>query len=168
MRKPDPSSFFRLNEEVARELARLDREGALDRLKALLDSSPATLRVSAVRAGEGLEELIGELRPGVAPSGPRAEPGLSPRSSPRLAGCGGSCGTTDPDGVANVRAELGSPPGGFDWEGFMAVRSQFVVELDGEPREVYMPDHICPSCWNLEGNAIRDCARTCGRCGFAW
>lgn len=167
MRKADPSSFFRLNEEIARELSRLDREGSLDRLKSLLRDASTTLRVSSVRASEGLEELIGELRPGAASSA-QAEPGLSPRSSPRLAGCGGSCGTTQPESVEAVRAELRQPPGGFDWEGFMAVRSQFVVETDGEPREVYMPDHICPSCWNVEGNAIRDCARTCGRCGFAW
>jgi hypothetical protein len=164
----DPSSFFRMNEEVARELSRLDREGVLDRLKELLAGADLSLRVTSVRADEGLEELLGELRPGEPSGAPEAQPGLTPTSQPKLQGCGGNCHASDEAATEQVRAELAAPPGGFDWEGFMAVRSQFVAAVDGEPRELYMPDHICPSCWNVEGNAIRECARGCARCGFEW
>ncbi len=166
----DPSSFYRINEEVARELARLERSGALDRLLELLDAGRASLRVQSVREEEGLEELLGTLSPrreDAAPEVPvRLE--LSPGGS-RLHACG-SCGAPpDESRVAAVADELRRPRGGFDYEGTMTARSQFVVVYPGgEAREVYMPDHVCPGCWNDRGNQIDDCARVCVRCGFRW
>lgn len=166
---PDPSSFFRLNEEIARELSRLEREGALDRLLALLDDAGSKLRVTAFRDTEGLEELLGVLEPrkeGAAEE-TSIELGLSP-VTPKIAGCAGGCGEVDEERAASVRQEVQRPRGGFDFESYMTARSQFVVLQDGEPREVYMPDHICPGCWNEEDNKISECARVCGRCGFEW
>jgi hypothetical protein len=169
LKAPDPSSFFRLNEEVARELARLEREGALDRLLELLRDSESALRVTSFRAQEGLEEVLGVLEPRRADPAPEApvELGLSP-VAPKLAGCAGGCGEVDEERAALVAQELERPRGGFDFESYMTARSQFVVVLDGEAREVYMPDHLCPSCWNDEENEISACARVCGRCGFEW
>ncbi len=169
MNRADPSSFFRLNEEVARELARLERSGALDRLLELLRDAETKLRVTSFRDTEGLEELLGVLEPrreDAAPETP-VELGLSP-VNPKLAGCVGGCGSVDEERAATVADELARPRGGFDYESYMTARSQFVVVQDGEPREVYMPDHLCPSCWNQEDNKISECARVCGRCGFEW
>lgn len=164
----DPSSFYRLNEALAREVARLDAQGALDPLKELLAAGGQTLRVSSLRAEEGLEELLGELRPGSPGTAPLAVFDLTPATSAKLAGCGG-CATPSGEKVEAVARELRAPPGGFDYEGFMAVRSQFLITpRQGEPREVYMPDHVCPECLNLDGNAIKECSRVCGRCGFEW
>ena len=87
---------------------------------------------------------------------------------PRLAGCAGGCGEVDAERASEVAAELERPRGGFDFESYMTARSQFLVTLEGEAREVYMPDHLCPSCWNTEGNKISECARVCGRCAFEW
>lgn len=121
---PDPSPFFRLNEEVARELTRLEASGALDGLRGLLGAAGAELWVTSARPADGLEELVGILRPG---------------------------------------------PGGWDPAGVLATRSRFVVTYpDGATREVYMPDHICPSCWNDQDNVISDATRRCARCAFAW
>jgi hypothetical protein len=39
---------------------------------------------------------------------------------------------------------------------------------DGTAREVYMPDHVCPSCFNDQDNHIDECARVCTRCAFRW
>lgn len=61
---PDPSAFYRLNEEVARELQRLDATGALGPLRGLLAAAGSELWVAALRPTEGLEELVGVLRPG--------------------------------------------------------------------------------------------------------
>lgn len=174
MQKPgthaDPSTFFRTNEEIALELERLERSGALDGLLQLLDAGRTTLRISSVRESEGLDELLGVLSPrspDAAPEVPVAL-GLSP-ARPSLGGCT-SCGDEPaPARVAGVRDELAHPRGGFDHEGYMTVRSQFVVLYpDGEAREVYMPDHVCPVCWNEPKNVISECARVCGRCGFSW
>jgi len=165
----DPSSFYRLNEEIARELARLEREGALDGLLGLLADADVKLRIASFRDAEGLEELLGVLEPrreGAALE-VASELGLSP-VAPRLAGCAGGCGSVDEERAEAVSRELESPRGGFDYESYMTARSQFVVSLDGEAREVYMPDHLCPSCWNTEGNKISECARVCGRCSFEW
>jgi hypothetical protein len=166
----DPSTFFRLNEEIARELSRLERSGALDRLLDLLETGDMALRVRSVRANEGLEELLGVLEPrreDAAPETPVAL-GLSP-VRPTLGGCSASCGTVDEGRAASVALELARPRGGFDHESYMTARSQFVVVYpDGEPREVYMPDHVCPSCWNDDKNVISECARICGRCKFEW
>jgi len=170
MQKADPSTFFRLNEEIAREVARLERSGALDGLLELLAQGRTTLRLASVRESEGLEELLGVLsprRPEPAPEVPVAL-GLAP-ARPKLGGCT-SCGEAPaPERVAQVRSELEKPRGGFDHESYMTVRSQFVViDPDGEAREVYMPDQLCPACWNEAGNAIEECARVCGSCGFRW
>jgi hypothetical protein len=166
---PDPSSFFRMNEEVAHELARLEREGALDRLLQLLGDGELKLRIASFRESEGLEELLGVLEPRHhdAASEVPSELGLSP-VRPRLAGCAGGCGEVDEERTEGVAAELARPRGGFDFESYMTARSQFVVTLEDEPREVYMPDHLCPGCWNSEGNNISECARVCGRCGLEW
>jgi hypothetical protein len=166
----DPSSFFRTNEEIARELERLERSGALDRLLELLELGQATLRVSSVREAEGLDELLGVLSPReeeAAPETPKLL-GLAP-VRPTLGGCR-SCGEEpDPQRVDSVRAELERPRGGFDHESYMSVRSQFLVAYpSGETREVYMPDQLCPLCWNERGNVISECARVCGQCGFSW
>ena len=50
----------------------------------------------------------------------------------------------------------------------LATRSRFRVTLADGPREVYMPDHVCPACWNDVDNAIDACARVCSRCAFRW
>jgi hypothetical protein len=170
MSKADPSTFFRLNEEIARELSRLERSGALDRLLELLDAGRTTLRVSSVRESEGLEELLGVLSPRQSEPAPEVPValGLAPVRE-RLGGCA-SCGEEPPaERVLGVRGELERPRGGFDHEGYMTVRSQFLVLYpDGEACEVYMPDQLCPVCWNEAGNAISECARICGSCKFAW
>ena len=57
----DPSSFFRLNEEIAREVARLQADGHLDRLRELVKDAGVELFVSSARASEGLEELVGRV-----------------------------------------------------------------------------------------------------------
>ncbi len=119
----DPSSFYRLNEEIALELGRLEAAGQLDRLRELVGAAGTELAVSSIRAREGLEELIGVLQ----------------------------------------------ERDGWDHESYLAARSQFTVVLpDGNAREVYMPDHICPSCYNDARNAIDSCSRNCAACGFAW
>ena len=118
----DPSSFYRLNEAIAAELARLDAAGHLARLRELTGEAGVELLLTSIREREGLEELVGGLG-----------------------------------------------PGGWDAERYLATRSQFNVVLpeDG-PREVYMPDHICPACLNEDGNVIDGCARRCQACAFAW
>jgi len=162
---PDPSDFFRLNEELAGELERLEAAGHLDRVLELLAGAGARLLVSAARPREGLEELIGVL-------GPRREdPAPAPADAPPAVsgddGCG--CGPADPERAEAWREVYRRPAGGWDHEGVLAARSRFRVAYpDGTAREVYMPDHVCPACFNDEGNAIRSCARECARCGFAW
>src|SRR5947209_15835913 len=135
---PDPSSFFRMNEEIARELARLEREGALDRLLGLLEDGGLKLRVTSFRDEEGLDELLGVLEPlrEAAAEEVPVELGLSP-VVPRLGGCQASCGSVDEERARSVAHELERPRGGFDFESYMTARSQFVVSLDGEAREVY-------------------------------
>lgn len=157
----NPSSFFRLNEEIALELSRLEREGQLARLQELLRDAGVELLVSSVRAAEGLEELIGILR---APADDEAalpvRRDLPPSSSEGSEGCG--CAPAE-------AAAARSPRGGWDHEGVLAARSRFtVVYRDGTAGEVYMPDHVCPTCWNEAGNKIDACARVCGACGFTW
>ena len=162
-RPGDPSRFFRLNEEVALELARLEREGHLARLQELLSAGGLELWVSSTVRREGLEELVGVLRPG-AVSAPEAAPlptGLPPASPPGEPGCG-----CDP---ARESAPPAASVAGWDHEGVLATRSRFeVLYPDGVAREVYMPDHICPLCWNEEGNVLESCARACTSCGFRW
>lgn len=166
----DPSSFFRINEEIAGELARLERSGVLDRLLDLLAAGDVTLRVASLRERDGLDELLGQLSPRLDGAAPEVPAELGPGSAePRPAGCGGCGGAADVERVRGVAAELERPRGGWDHEGFMTARSRFVVALPGgEPREIYAPDHACPSCWNAEGNRLSSCARACVRCGFEW
>lgn len=160
---PDPSAFYRVNEEVARELERLDRSGALDRLRGLLEGSGAELWVSAARPQDGLEEAIGVLRPGPRGDAVTGVPDLPPAPATPAEGC--SCG-------AEGEAPPGAAPhahGGWEHAGVLTSRSRFTVELpDGTAREVYMPDHVCPSCFNDHDNVIDACARVCARCGFRW
>ena len=96
---PDPSDFFRLNEEVARELARLEGAGQLDRLLELLGSAGSELWVTAARRADGLEEALGVLRPRQADAAPTVPLGAAPAED---AG-GGCCGPPDPDHVEAVR-----------------------------------------------------------------
>ncbi|MCO5172351.1 MAG: hypothetical protein M9894_39130 [Planctomycetes bacterium] len=160
---PDPSAFYRVNEEVARELERLDRAGALDGLRALLEGAGAELWVSAARPGDGLEEVVGVLRPGPRPERPAGVPGLPPAPAIPTDGCG--CGAEGVDLPAASEAHAG----GWDHAGVLTTRSRFTVELpDGTAREVYMPDHVCPSCFNDHDNLIDACARVCARCAFRW
>jgi hypothetical protein len=162
---PDPSDFFRLNEELARELARLDASGQLDRLLALLEAAGSELWVTAARRADGLEEALGVLRPRRADAAPVA-PVRAQSQAAEAAGC---CGPPDAERVQAVRAEYQRPRGGWDHEGVLAARSQFrVVYTDGSAREVYMPDHLCPVCFHDGDNRIRSCARECSRCGFTW
>lgn len=160
---PDPSAFYRVNEEVARELERLDRSGALERLRGLLEGSGSELWVSAARPEDGLEELVGVLRPGPRGEGATGVPDLPPPPAVEAEGC--SCGAAE-------EAPARSPDnarGGWDHAGVLAARSRFTVELpDGTAREVYMPDHVCPSCFNDHDNHIDACARVCARCAFRW
>lgn len=158
---PDPSAFYRVNEEVARELERLDRAGAFDRLRGLLEGSGAELWVSAARPQDGLEEAIGVLRPGPRGGEEAGVPDLPPAPVVVAQGC--SCG-------GDAVVPPGPPPrAGWDHAGVLSARSRFTVELpDGTAREVYMPDHVCPSCFNDHGNVIDGCARACARCGFRW
>ena len=163
----DPSSFYRLNEEVAAELARLELAGALDRLQELLRAAGSELWISAARPDQGLEELLGVLRPRRAP--PRAEL-TAPAGEAEDPGEGCGCAQpASPAWVELLREEEQDPRGGWDSQGYLAARSRFRVELpDGSAREVYMPDHVCPSCLHEEGNALAGCARTCARCAFSW
>ncbi len=159
---PDPSAFYRVNEEVARELERLDRSGALDRLRGLLEGSGAELWVSGARPQDGLEELIGVLRPGPRGDVVTGVPELPPAPALDAEGC--SCGGDD-----EAPQVTSGAPGGWDHAGVLATRSRFTVELpDGTAREVYMPDHVCPSCFNDDDNHIDACARVCARCAFRW
>ncbi|MEZ6185121.1 MAG: hypothetical protein R3F62_08955 [Planctomycetota bacterium] len=157
---PDPSSFYRVNEELAHELERLEQAGHLERLLELLDAADVELFVSAARPREGLEELIGVLRPRSAtPPGPRPLP-QAPEASE---GCAG------PPSAAHVGAlRRAAARGGWDHAGVLAARSRFKVELPDGPREVYMPDHVCPRCFHDEDNTLESCARRCAVCGFAW
>lgn len=161
----DPSTFFRLNEELAAEVARLDRAGALDRLKELLAAAEAELWIASARPDAGLEELLGVLRPGEpGPAPPRT--GLPPAPAEVASGC--NCGPSDAR-ADRAPAAVDPLPSGWDHERVLAARSRFTLRTpSGEPREVYMPDHICPACWNEAGNHIASCDRTCGACGFAW
>ena len=177
--RADPSSFYRLNEEIALELARLERDGALDRLLGLLGAAEVELLVSSARPREGLEELIGALRPRPAAQAATrveaAEPptrrSLGPAPAEVREGCGCSPPTeraADPPGTPTTGAPA-RPRGGWDHESFLAARSQFTLaDPMGETREVYMPDHVCPSCWNDEDNQLRSCSRECVACGFSW
>jgi hypothetical protein len=163
---PDPSAFFRVNEEVARELERLDRSGALEPLRALLEGSGAELWVSAAKPKDGLEELVGILRPGPRTGARRAPVMPLPPVATRSDDAGCSCGTPEDN---EEQAAEGDAAGGWDHAGVLATRSRFVVELpDGSAREVYMPDHVCPSCFSDEENQIDGCARVCARCAFRW
>lgn len=160
----DPSTFYRVNEELARELERLDRTGALDGLRALLEASGAELWVSAARPKDGFEEALGVLRPG--PRGAGEARGVSPLPPPEAQAAEGcSCGEDDP----TTAPAAGAPAGGWDHASVLAQRSRFTVELpDGTAREVYMPDHVCPACLNELDNHIAGCARVCARCEFTW
>ena len=166
---PDPSTFFRVNEELALELARLERAGHLDRVLELLRDMGGELWVSAVKPRDGLEEMIGRLAPrlGALEDDPPAALGLTPREaaeSPAGACGGGGCGAPAASAPSPLAAR-----GGWDHEGVLALRSRFSITLpDGTAREVYMPDHLCPSCWNEEQNQLRSCARVCAQCGFEW
>lgn len=167
---PDPSAFYRLNEELAAELSRLERAGQLTRLQELLAAAGSELWISAARPGDGLEELLGVLRPGRRAPASSEAPAVGQAADEPDPGEG--CGCAQPASEAWVEAlrELErTPPGGWDSEGYLAARSRFRVELpDGTVSEVYMPDHVCPSCLHEEGNALGECARRCARCAFSW
>ncbi|MGE0712723.1 MAG: hypothetical protein AB7N76_33555 [Planctomycetota bacterium] len=159
MRPPqDPSAFYRLNEEVALELARLARAGHLERLQELLAAGGMELAVTTLVRREGLEELVGVLRPGPTS-------GASPTGLPASdAGPAEECGC-----AGEERAPSPAPRAGWDHESYLAARSRFAVVFpDGEAREVYMPDHVCPLCLNEQGNAVESCARACAACDFRW
>ena len=161
----DPTSFFRLNEEIAIELQRVERAGHFTRLLELPGTANVELYVTSARPAEGLEELIGSLRARTGPS--QASVATSRALSPEDETDG--CGAPDPGALDVVRAELADTSGGWDHEGSLAARSRFTIVLpNGEAREDYMPDHMCPACYNEHGNVIDSCSRVCGACKFAW
>jgi hypothetical protein len=164
----DPSSFYRLNEELALELQRLEREGALDRLQELLASADAELLVASARPLLGQEELLGVLRPRRAPAAqPTTQRALDPEPDVAQEGCG--CGDGEAGLSAATAEAQAAAAAGWDHEGVLAARSRFTVVLpDGTAREVYMPDHVCPACGNEAQNVIDACARRCGACRFEW
>jgi hypothetical protein len=168
--RADPSSFYRLNEEIAAEVRRLEEAGVLAPLQELLRAGGQELLVASVRRREGLEELVGVLGP--APetdAGPAETPGpavalppaLDPTGEPAACDCGPSQG-------ASPGAD-DAPRPGWDAESYLATRSRFTALFpDGEARELYMPDHVCPACLNDEANWIEDCGRACASCDFRW
>ena len=116
----DPSSFYRLNEEIAAEIARLEGEGHLDRLLGLVADADVELLVSSIRPREGLEEPLGFLRP--RREGAASTPAvrtLAPADGDRL-----GCAVPSEDATAAVRAELTRPAGGWDHEGVLTARSR--------------------------------------------
>ena len=144
------------------EFERLEAAGHLDRVLDLLEGAEAQLLVSSCRPAEGLEELVGALRPrGEGTAEAPALRSLPPDNDDEdPIGCG-------PEGEAPAIAV--GQRSGWDHEGVLAARSRFTVVLPtGEAREVYMPDHVCPACFNDAGNAIDACSRVCGACRFAW
>lgn len=167
--RADPSSFYRLNEEIAAEVRRLEQTGALAPLQELLSAGGQELLVASVRRAEGLEELVGVLGParGPAPLSASAPavalpPALDPTGEP--AAC--DCGPGGDDAAASAGAALRP---GWDAESYLATRSRFTALFpDGEARELYMPDHVCPACLNDEANWIEDCGRACASCDFRW
>ena len=161
----DPSSFYRLNEEIGAELRRLEASGALAPLKELLRAGGQELLVASVRRGEGLEELVGVLGsgegPAPAPPPPALPPTIDASSEPVACDCGpgGEESATRPQ---PARA-------GWDSDSYLATRSRFTVVFpDGQARELYMPDHVCPLCLNDEANWIEHCGRACASCDFRW
>lgn len=166
--RADPSSFYRLNEEIAAEVRRLEEAGVLAPLQELLRAGGQELLVASVRRAEGLEELVGVLGPaaGSLPRGASAPavalpPALDPTGEPAPCDCGPG---------ADEAASAGSEPRpGWDAESYLATRSRFTALFpDGEARELYMPDHVCPVCLNDEANWIEDCGRACASCDFRW
>lgn len=168
MSQGDPSRFYRLNEEVSAELARLAGSGTLDRLLELLDAGGSELWISAARPAEGLEELLGVLR--ARRAGDERPLAMAPLAAAKDDGEGCGCAVPASEAWVEALRELEREPrGGWESEGYLAARSRFRVELpDGGAREVYMPDHVCPACYHEEGNALDGCARTCARCAFRW
>lgn len=168
--RADPSSFYRLNEEIAAEVRRLEETGALAPLQELLRAGGQELLVASVRRREGLEELVGVLGPRVATPGAGLEPAapavslppaLDPSGEPAACDCGPAGAAEAPSGEA--------PRAGWDAESYLATRSRFTALFpDGEARELYMPDHVCPLCLNDEANWIEDCGRACASCDFRW
>ena len=167
----DPSSFYRLNEEIAAEVRRLEQAGALAPLQELLRAGGQELLVASVRRSEGLEELVGVLGPGDAaiPSAARASLAIAPAPlPPALEQVGDPACDCGPTGEA-PGPEAAAPRPGWDAESFLAVRSRFTTLFpDGQARELYMPDHVCPVCLNDEANWIEDCGRACAACDFRW
>jgi len=114
--------------------------------------------------------VLGSLRPGRAPEQPPLARGLAPDPLAPCEAC--NCGP-EHAGVAAAPAaatrSARAARAGWDHERYLATRSRFtVVYPDGRAAEVYMPDHLCPSCWNEEGNLLDACERVCDACGFRW
>lgn len=144
---PDPSSFYLANEDIAREFRSLLDSGALTPLLARLNEAGLTLRIESVREQQGLRELLGILDPA-------AQSNSSSRSLPMHI-----------PGADSLLA----PGRIWDPAATLCARSRFEISFrDGRREEVYMPDHICPECFNSRGNIIDDCARRCTVCAFSW
>lgn len=167
-RRVDPSSFYRLNEEIAAEVRRLEEAGVLAPLQELLRAGGQELLVASVRRAEGLEELVGVLGPsvGASPTGaPTPASGLPPATDPTGEPAACDCGPEQ----EGEPAPAAGPRAGWDAESYLATRSRFTALFpDGEARELYMPDHVCPLCLNDEANWIEDCGRACASCDFRW
>ncbi|MBL4846969.1 MAG: hypothetical protein JKY65_15725 [Planctomycetes bacterium] len=165
----DPSSFYRLNEEIAAEVRRLEEAGALAPLQELLRAGGQELLVASVRRSEGLEELVGVLGPGV-PAAPAASQSTAPAPlPPALEQVGDPACDCGPAGEAADEGPSDAQRPGWDAESYLAVRSRFTTLFpDGQARELYMPDHVCPVCLNDEANWIEDCGRACAACDFRW
>jgi hypothetical protein len=145
----DVSSFYLANEEIAREIQGLVANGALEGLIDLLKAADLSLCFESRREHEGLRETVGFLGPNTAPASEDA------RRLPLAP-------TTETDPLL----QSGGP---FEPSKTLCARSRFtIVGRDGQAREVYMPDHICPECSQHQGNIIESCERVCCSCGFRW
>lgn len=152
--RADVSSFYLGNEEVAREVTRLIDDGSLSTLLDILHEYGLTLGLEARREELGLREKIGylgERGPEKKTKFPRKLPVYQPDAEDPL-----------------LRRPVEKGPL-WDPLASLSTRSRFtIVRRNGQVEEVYMPDHICPDCFNELGNKIDECDRVCANCDFRW
>lgn len=60
-------------------------------------------------------------------------------------------------------------PPGWNSDDYLYFRkTQTIPTSDGAIREVYMPDHVCPRCFNGVGNQLQHINIVCAECHFCW